>query len=61
MAVYQSEINRLNYRHREQPPSHIWFVMFLLTQSNLSYLAQGYCPSLCIILSLFSLRPISIR
>jgi hypothetical protein len=22
MAVYQSEINRLNYRHREQPPSH---------------------------------------
>ena len=23
MAVYQSEINRLNYRHREQSPSHI--------------------------------------
>jgi hypothetical protein len=23
MAVYQSEINRLNYRHREPPPSHI--------------------------------------
>ena len=23
MAVYPSEINRLNYRHRVQPPSHI--------------------------------------
>ena len=51
----------LIHRNRGQAPSHIWFVVFLQPQSNLSNLAQGHCCTLCIILSLFSMRPFSIR